>query len=108
MLNLDTVVFHITQLILLILLPFQSKLLFNIYTTDILNSIKGCKVQAYSDNRQLYFDIDVNSFISAESKINNEFKNKCNVILFGNKNQMTILKERLSVKLDNTMFTVSV
>lgn len=93
-------------------------LLFIIYTADILTSINGCKVQAYADDTQLYFDFDFNEYIQATEIINRDLEvikkvssdhnlllnsAKSRVLIFSNKNHANFLDQNLNIQLDGLM-----
>nr|CAH7768680.1 unnamed protein product [Callosobruchus chinensis] len=97
-------------------------LLFIIYTADILNKIEKCKVQAYADDIQLYLSFRANDSGSAEAIINGELSklkdfskqhllilnsDKSKVMHFGSKNNLVILKNYLSIKIDDSDLQVS-
>lgn len=90
-------------------------MLFILYTSDILTSVRNCKIQAYADHTQLYYNIDSNNYQVAEQALNKDLdlihklsikhnvklnKNKCHLILFGNKKQRNCLSQSLSIKND--------
>lgn len=96
-------------------------LLFIIYTADILKSINMCKVQAYADDTQLYFQFDVNDHIHAVDVINSELQmikqlsdehdlklnsSKSNLILFGSNNKKLFLKDKLNIQIDGVHLPV--
>lgn len=96
-------------------------LLFIIYTTELLNSLSHCKVQAYADDTVIYkhFSIDncahsvlcVNSELSKINRlsIDHELKlnsNKSKVMLFGNKNKINYVMENFEFNVDGSLLPV--
>lgn len=91
-------------------------LLFIIYTSDILTSIKHCKIQAYADDTQMYMHFNhtsqpdaaefINSDLATINKLSAEHNlklnsSKSNIMLFGNKNKINTLKEHLNINIDD-------
>lgn len=91
-------------------------LLFIIYTTDILNSVRKCGVVAYADDTQLYYPFRISSVNEAELVLNNELEcirklsvqhnlmlnsNKSTLMCFGSSKNRNFIKERLNIKIDN-------
>lgn len=85
-------------------------LLFIIYTSDILKSLKYCKVQAFADDTQVYFHFNHRDYLNASSLINHDINMlkklssehnlklnplKSNVMIFGPKKEF--LKSNLNI-----------
>lgn len=96
-------------------------LLFLIYTSDILRSLKYCKVQAYADDTQIYYCFDIEENINAEALINEDLQtltqlatahnlklnpSKSYLMLFGNKNKVHYLKDNLNIVLSGVKLGV--
>lgn len=92
-------------------------LFFIIYTADILKSIETCKVQAYADDTQIYYSFDAKDYLRACHLINSELNNvkslsfdhnlklnsnKSSLMLFGNKNNVSFLKDHLNIHIEGS------
>lgn len=90
-------------------------LFFIIYTSDILNSVINCKVQAYADDTQLYVNFNLNDAQQACVIINEELQKikilseehnlhlnstKSNVMLFGSKHKLDEVKNSLNINIE--------
>lgn len=96
-------------------------LLFIIYSSDILTSIKYCKCQAFADDTQIYCDLNAGNFFQAQDGVNSDLEtvnrlagkhnlklneSKCQVILFGNRSLRENLSQRLQVKIDRSVLPI--
>lgn len=96
-------------------------LLFLIYTSDILRSLKHCRVQAFADDTQIYccFDAedyaDVDLYINQDLKILGELSRSHNLnlnpikscmLIFGNKNRVNDLKDVLNISVDGSKLKI--
>lgn len=97
-------------------------LLFIVYTSDILKKIDYCKVQAFADDTQLYASFHTENLKVTENIINNELNeikklsdehnlklnsDKSKVMYFGNKKSKILLKNNMSLRIDNTTLQAS-
>lgn len=96
-------------------------LLFIIYTTELINSLSDCKVQAYADDTVLYkhFSLDnsahsvlcVNSELTKVKRLSTEHDLKLNsskskVMLFGSKNKTNYVMENFNFDIDGSILPV--
>lgn len=96
-------------------------LLFILYTADILKCIRFSKVQAYADDSQIYFSFSIENIIAAQDCINSDLDmlyNKCqkhnlkmnakksHIMVFGAKSKVNIVKNSISIKIDNNPLPV--
>lgn len=92
-------------------------LLFLVYTSDILNSLTYCKIQAFADDTQIYYCFDDENYLEAEQNINQDLSmlselskghnlklnpTKSSLLLFGNKNKINTIKDSLNISIDGT------
>lgn len=91
-------------------------LLFIIYTSDILNSVKTCQIQAYADDTQIYFSYQPEEYANAQSTVNNELNNifkiatehnlklntnKSVCMMFGQMNKVRYAKSSIKIKIND-------
>lgn len=96
-------------------------LFFIIYTSDILKSLKHCKIQAYADDTQIFIHFDCQDYLVASNLLNEDLNIlnqlslnhnlklnplKSFLMLFGNGNNVAFLKESINIVLDGVKLPV--
>lgn len=91
-------------------------LLFSIYTTDILNTVENCSIQAYADDTQVYNSFHFRDSLVAQHNLNSDLSkikqtsqehnlklnpNKCKLIIFGPKKDLVSVSENFNLNIDN-------
>lgn len=97
-------------------------LLFNIYSANLITSCQYCKVHCYADDTQLYYSFPFEKLDVASALVNKELEeftnranghgliinpNKSNIIFFGPKNKLSLLKEYMKISINGNVIPVS-
>ena len=96
-------------------------LFFIIYTSDILKSLRHCKVRAYADDTQIYFHFNHHDYLNASACINHDLNtlkhlslehnlnlnpSKSFLMLFGSKNNVSFLRDNINIILNDVKLPI--
>lgn len=96
-------------------------LLFIVYTADILKAIQNCTVQAYADDTQVYIHFNHDDYLHATDLVNADLQkikqvseehnlnlnsSKSCVMIFGNRNNVKLLKDNIDIKIDGVSLPI--